>query len=281
MPTAPAEYVEYFLKAWQPLCCASKVGGSAVCGTTRLQPDAIAGYACLVDGTSLLDSNSGGIASDCDELDGTWHSYDCSTAESHVPNLPADYVQHFIEAWQPLCCSSELADCVETTRNAPEPTSEPTTMPEPTSPPFENGDKATVESSGACTDGNLPESWGADSSADFCGSSKYPTAGANNYCGYFDFQKHCCECGGGRTSTSTVATTTTSTGEATEEENDAETTMPTGMGNNNGCRRLRDRRFDFESVTSERVSSPAQLVSDMHHISTPLRVTLREKLLIK
>ena len=117
-------------EAWEPICCGdlppTPAPDDGLCrGNTVLDEGALAGYACLVDGASIGDSNFGYIEVECAEIGGVWTPYDCATAASHFSSVE-EYIDEFLAAWAPKCCAG----------STPAPTANPIIAP-PT-PMFEN-----------------------------------------------------------------------------------------------------------------------------------------------
>ncbi|CAK0817602.1 unnamed protein product [Prorocentrum cordatum] len=74
-----------------------------------LNPSALAGHTCLVDGVSNgLDSNWGGASTQCSSDGGSWVEYSCQSASDYYAALPADHehLTSFQDAWVPKCCGA-------------------------------------------------------------------------------------------------------------------------------------------------------------------------------
>ncbi len=70
-----------------------------------------AGYACLVNGASVGDSNAGYTAANCATVGGTWAPYNCGVAYDYFQTAPEDLLDTFVEWWQPKCCVGEKSFC--------------------------------------------------------------------------------------------------------------------------------------------------------------------------
>lgn len=80
---ADAVTAGYLIDVWRPKCCVEPA--MEICDASEeLVPSASAGYACLVNGASVEDSNFGGTSVSCAGRNGEWVEYDCSIAEGHL-----------------------------------------------------------------------------------------------------------------------------------------------------------------------------------------------------
>jgi len=66
-----------------------------------LVPSNPGGYACLVNGASVDDSNNGATSAECDSVGGDWTAYDCQTAYDFLQTQTgkANKIHNY------LCCS--------------------------------------------------------------------------------------------------------------------------------------------------------------------------------
>ena len=99
-----AEDIKDDLKnVWEPQCCGGSPNTPLCPVGTVLDVPALAGYACLIDGVSVADSNFGATSEGCP---GVWTSYDCATAAAYIETEP-EYETELREVWTPKCCLPE------------------------------------------------------------------------------------------------------------------------------------------------------------------------------